>query len=236
MATDSKNELNIREIKIVPNFIKNAPGSALVEQGNTRIISTATYLNKVPQFLKDSRKGWIIAEYSMLPGSTGNDRIVRERQKVNNRNIEIQRFIGRALRSTFDLRAIDGKTIYIDADVIQADGSTRCASINCGMIALIEILKHLVFEHKIAEFPKIEFISAVSIGVKKKEILVDLTYKEDSSVDADINIVSSENQNIIEVQASGEESSIPKETFKRVIDIGIKKNLEIIKILKKSLK
>jgi len=236
MATDSKNELNIREIKIVPNFIKNAPGSALVEQGNTRIISTATYLNKVPQFLKDSRKGWIIAEYSMLPGSTGNDRIVRERQKVNNRNIEIQRFIGRALRSTFDLRAIDGKTIFIDADVIQADGSTRCASINCGMIALIEILKHLVFEHKIAEFPKIEFISAVSIGVKKKEILVDLTYKEDSSVDADINIVSSENQNIIEVQASGEESSIPKETFKRVIDIGIKKNLEIIKILKKSLK
>lgn len=235
MAIDSKKEFNLREIKIVPNFIKNAPGSALIEQGNTRIISTATYSNKVPQFLRDSRKGWIIAEYSMLPGSTGNERIVRERQKVNNRNIEIQRFIGRALRSTFDLRAIDGKTIFIDADVIQADGSTRCASINCGMIALVELLKHLVFEHKIAEFPKIEFISAVSIGVKKKEILVDLTYKEDSSVDADINIVSSENQNIIEVQALGEESSIPKEIFKQVIDIGIKKNLEIIKILKKSL-
>lgn len=235
MIRDNRKKIDLREIKIIPNYIKNVPGSALIEQGNTRIICTATYFNKVPQFLKDSKKGWIIAEYSMLPGSTGNERIMRERQKVNSRNIEIQRFIGRALRSTFDLRAIDGKTIFIDADVIQADGSTRCASINCGMIALVKSLKHLVFEHKIPELPKIEFISAVSIGVKKKEIYVDLTYKEDSNIDADISIVSSETQKIIEVQAMGEESSIPKEIFKQVIDIGIKKNLEIIKILKRSL-
>ena len=128
---------------------------------------------------------------------------------------------------------IEEKLIYIDADVIQADGSTRCAAINCSILTLIKLLQYLVFENLIKDLPEVEIISAVSIGIKDNDILVDLTYEEDSSVDADINIVSSEKQNIIEVQAFTEENPIPKDIFQRVIDLGIEKNMEIINLLKK---
>ncbi len=169
----------------------------------------------------------------MLPGATGNQRNQRERQRVNNRNIEIQRFVGRALRNTFNLKAIDGKTVFIDTDVLQADGGTRCAAINGGMLALVKILRHLVFENIIKEVPKMEWIAAVSIGVKGDDILVDLTYEEDSAADADINIVTSEKGNIVEIQAFAEENPISKELFQKVIDLGVEKNLEIIETLKK---
>lgn len=233
MRKDGRNNYDLREIKIIPGYISNVPGSVLIDQGNTRVICSATYENKIPHFQKDSGKGWIRAEYSMIPGSVGNQRISRERHKINNRNIEIQRFIGRALRTTFDLKHIEDKTIYIDTDVIQADGSTRCASINCAVIALIKSLKYLVYENLIKDLPEIEIISAVSVGIKDNEILVDLTYEEDSKIDADINIVSSEKKNIIEVEAFAEESSIQKDIFHRAIDLGVEKNLEIIDILKK---
>lgn len=219
-------------MKIVPGYVKNIAGSALIEMGDTRVLCTATCEARVPYFLKGSGKGWVQAEYGMLPGSTGTQRSQRERQRVNHRNIEIQRFIGRALRNTFNLAKIDGWNIAIDTDVLQADGSTRCAAINGGMTALVKALRHLVFENCIKDLPPIEWIAAVSVGIKDNEILADLTYKEDSAADADINIVSSEKGNIVEVQAFAEENPIAKEVFNKAIDLAVEKNLEIIQQLK----
>ena len=130
-------------MKVEVGYTKNVPGSVLIEQGDTRVLCTANYENRVPFFLKNSDRGWVSAEYSMLPGSTGSQRSARERQKANFRNIEIQRFIGRALRTTFDLKTIKGKNIFIDSDVLQADGGTRCVSINGGMMVLVQTLRHL---------------------------------------------------------------------------------------------
>lgn len=233
MRKDGRENDQLREIKLVPGYVKNIAGSALIEQGDTRVLCTAVCEARVPFFLKNSGKGWVAAEYGMLPGSTGSQRSQRERQKVNNRNIEIQRFVGRALRNTFDLSKIDGWSIFVDSDVLQADGGTRCASINGGMTALARALRHMVFENQLRDLPDIEWIAAVSVGVKNNEILADLTYKEDASADADINIVSSEKGNIVEVQAFAEENPISKEIFHKVIDLGVEKNLEIIEILKK---
>lgn len=233
MRHDGRENDQLREMTLTPDYIKNVPGSVLVEQGDTRVLCTSVCELKVPHFLKNGDKGWVTAEYAMLPGSTGSQRTQRERQRVNNRNVEIQRFISRALRNTFDLKTIVGKTIYIDTDVLQADGSTRCASINGGMLVLVKALRHLVYENLIRDLPAIEWIAAVSIGVKDNEILADLDYKEDFAADADINIVSSEKGNIIEVQAFAEENPISKEAFQKVMDLGVQKNLEIIEQLKK---
>ncbi len=235
MRQDGRKNDEIRTIDVKLDYIENAPASVLMQQGLNKIICTTTIENRVPYFMKDSDRGWISAEYSMLPGSTGNKRNPREREKKNNRNIEIQRFLGRALRNTFDLKAIQGMNIFIDTDVLQADGSTRCISLNSGMLALAKTLRHLVYENLIADLPGIEYISAVSIGVKNNEIIADLTFAEDSDIDADINVVSSEKENIIEVQAFAEESPISREIFGKAIDLGVKKNLEIIHFLKKQL-
>jgi len=229
---DGRENNQLREITLTPDYIKNVPGSVLIEQGDTRLVCTATYDTKVPFFLKNSDKGWVQAEYSMLPGSTGNQRVNRERLRVNNRHVEIQRFIGRAFRTTFNLKTIAGITLCIDTDVIQADGSTRCAAINGGMVAMVKTLKYLVFETIIPDLPEITFIAAVSIGVIGSDILVDLNYQEDFNAGADINIVSTEKGDIVEVQAMAEEAIIPRAIFQEAVEIGVKKNLEIIGKLK----
>lgn len=233
MRLNDRADDQLREIKLTPDYIKNIPGSVLMEQGDTRVLCTAIYETKVPHFLKNSDKGWVTAEYAMLPGSTGAQRTQRERQRINNRNVEIQRFISRALRNTFNLKTIEGKTIYIDTDVLQADGGTRCASINGGMLVLVKALRKMVFENILRQLPPIEWIAAVSVGVKGDTILADLDYKEDFAVDADINIVSSEKGNIVEVQAFAEEAPITREAFLKAVDLGVQKNLEIIELLKK---
>jgi ribonuclease PH len=235
MRKDGREDHDFRPVVIQPGYIDNVPGSAMIELGKTRVICTATFESRVPHFLRDSDRGWIAADYAMLPGSTGNRRTQRERDRVNNRNIEIQRFLGRALRNTINLKAIKGFTISVDADVIRADGSTRCASLNSGMVSLVKCLRYLVFENVLADMPKIEMIAAVSIGVKGQHILVDLDYEEDFSVDADINIVSSEKGAIIEVEAFVEEKPVEREVFLKVVELGIEKNMEIIQILKKCL-
>lgn len=232
--TDGRTFDQLREIKITPGYVRNVPGSVLIEHGHTRVLCTATYEERVPFFRKNSGKGWVSAEYAMLPGSTGNDRVGRERDKVNKRNVEIQRLVSRALRTTFDLSAIDGINITIDADVLQADGGTRCASVNGGMAALYKSLRYLMFENIIRDLPPICFVGAVSLGVKDGDILVDLNYEEDSSADADINIISSEDGKIVEVQALGEENRIEPAVLHKVIDLGIEKNHEIIAAIKKS--
>ncbi|HLP57831.1 MAG TPA: ribonuclease PH [Candidatus Deferrimicrobium sp.] len=233
MRQDGRANDQAREMKLTVDYIKKIPGSVLIEQGDTRLLCTANYEQKVPPFLKFSGKGWVTAEYAMLPGSTGSQRSQRERQKMNNRNVEIQRFISRALRTTFDMKTIDGKTIYIDTDVLQADGSTRCTAINGGMLVLFKALRYLVFENLLRDMPPLRWIAATSIGVKGGDILVDMNYVEDSSADVDINIVSSEKGEIIEVQAFCEGRPAAKDIFQKVIDMGIEKNLEIISNLKK---
>lgn len=236
MRKDGRANDQLRSIRMIPSYILRVPGSVLIEQGNTRVVCTATVEDRVPFFLKNTGKGWITAEYSMLPGSSGNQRVARERLKTDNRNIEIQRFLGRALRTVIDLRAIPDKAITLDADVLQADGGTRCASLNGCFLALSLSLKHLVYEHKIPEFPKLRPIAAVAIGVKDQILLADLDYEEDSQADADINVVSCESGAIVEIEAFAESRPVPVDQFQKVIALGIEKNMEIIQLQKKVLK
>ena len=224
----------LRPIVFIPGYVRNVPGSVLCEQGHTRVVATATIEDKVPPFLKKSGRGWVTAEYAMLPGSSGNQRIARERAKINNRSGEIQRFIGRALRTVLDPRILGERTVTLDADVIQADGSTRCASLNAAFLALILSLKHLVYEQLIADFPAFHFIAAVSIGAKSGELLADLDYDEDSGIDSDISIVSTADGALVEVQSFCEGAPLTQELFQKAIALGVEKNHEIIALLKKT--
>ncbi|MCJ7526140.1 MAG: ribonuclease PH [Candidatus Aminicenantes bacterium] len=235
MRENNRAAYELRPIAFVADYVRNVPGSVLCEQGNTRVVATATVEDRTPFFLRKSGQGWVTAEYAMLPGSSGNQRILRERGKINNRSGEIQRFIARALRTVLNLKEIGERTITLDADVIQADGSTRCASLNAGFLALILSLKYLVYEQMIADFPGFQFIAAVSIGVRDKEILVDLDYEEDSRIDNDINIVSNADGALIEVQSFCEGSPLSPDLFQKALALGIEKNLEIIAIQKKVL-
>jgi len=225
----------LRPITFIPGYISHVPGSVLCEQGNTRVVATATVEEKIPHFQKKGGQGWITAEYAMLPGSSGNQRIARERGKINNRSGEIQRFVGRALRAVVNLKDIGPRTITLDTDVIQADGSTRCASLNAGFLALILAFKYLVYEQLIADFPTFKFMAAVSIGVKDGEILADLDYEEDSQADSDINIVSLADGSLIEVQSFCERRPLAIEHFQQSLKLGIEKNREIIDLQKKIL-
>lgn len=235
MRANNRSANELRPIAFVPGYVRNVPGSVLCEQGHTRVVATATVEDRTPFFLKKSGKGWITAEYAMLPGSSGNQRIVRERGKINNRSGEIQRFIARALRAVLDLKEIGERTITLDTDVIQADGSTRCASLNAGFLALILSLKYLVYEQLIADFPAFQSIAAVSIGVRGEEVLVDLDYEEDSRIEHDINIVSNADGSLIEVQSFCEGPPLSLGLFQKAIALGVEKNREIIAIQKKIL-
>ena len=235
MRVHSRPGQQLRPIAFIPGYIANVPGSVLCEQGNTRVVATATIEEKTPHFLKKSGQGWITAEYAMLPGSAGNQRIPRERGKINNRSGEIQRFISRALRAAVNLKELGARTITLDTDVIQADGSTRCASLNAGFLALILALKYLVYEQMIPDFPAFQFMAAVSIGVKDQDILVDMDYEEDSQADSDINIVSMADGSLIEVQSFCERRPLAIELFQRSLALGVEKNREIIELQKKTL-
>ncbi|MCU0236370.1 MAG: ribonuclease PH [Acidobacteria bacterium] len=235
MRANDRPDHDLRPITFVPGYVRNVPGSVLCEQGHTRVVATATLEDRVPPFLKRSGRGWITAEYAMLPGSSGNQRIARERSKINNRSGEIQRFIGRALRTVLDHRALGERTITLDADVIQADGSTRCASLNASFLALVLALKHMVYEQVIADFPAFRPVAAVSVGVRDGQLLVDLDYEEDAHCDSDINIVSSADGALIEVQSFCEGQPLPRELFQEAVALGIEKNGEIISLLKKAI-
>ncbi len=233
MRANDRSAAELRPIAFVPGYVRSVPGSALCEQGHTRVVATATIEDRVPFFLKKSGRGWITAEYAMLPGSSGNQRIARERGKINNRSGEIQRFIGRALRTVLDTQALGERTVTLDADVIQADGGTRCASLNASFLALVLSLKHLVYEQVIADFPAFRFIAAVAVGVCGKEILADLDYEEDSRSDSDINIVSTGDGDLVEVQSFCEGVPLSQDLFREAIALGIEKNREIIAIQQK---
>ncbi|WP_110953492.1 ribonuclease PH [Anaerosinus massiliensis] len=195
----------MRKVKITRHYLKHPAGSVLVEFGNTKVICAATIEERVPNFLKGSGEGWITAEYALLPSST-QTRNSREsmRGKVSGRTHEIQRLIGRALRSVIDLKALGERTVMIDCDVIQADGGTRTASITGAFIALVEALD-TIYNHE-KPFPIKDFLAAVSVGILEDGTpVLDLCYEEDSKAVVDMNVVMTGNGNFIEVQGTGEQ-------------------------------
>lgn len=207
----------LRPIKITPNVNEYAEGSALIEFGRTRVICTATLEDSVPQWLKGKGQGWITAEYGMLPRST-HQRMRREREKLSGRTHEIQRLIGRALRTCVDLKRVGERTITIDCDVIQADGGTRTASITGGYVALALAIRKLAKAQKWVELPLIDQVSAVSVGMKGGEILVDLDYDEDSSCDVDMNFVMTGKGLFVEIQGTAEHQAFSKSDMDRMTD------------------
>ncbi len=195
----------LRDVAIRQHFTKHAEGSVLIEFGDTRVICTASVEESVPPFLKGKGQGWVTAEYGMLPRSTGT-RMRREAAsgKQGGRTLEIQRLIGRALRSAVDLTKLGERTIYIDCDVIQADGGTRTASITGGFVAMVLAIETLIEQGKLTDNPLLHYIASVSVGVYQGQVVVDLDYAEDSNADTDMNLVMTEQGDFIEVQGTAE--------------------------------
>ncbi len=235
MRVDGRKVNQLRPIKIVPDFLKQAYSSVLIEWGNTRVLCSATVAYEVPQWMKNEKKkgGWITSEYQLLPTST-QTRVKRERNGLSGRTQEIQRLIGRSLRGACNLEKIDGITIYIDCDVIDADGGTRCASITGAMIALKKALDKLLSEGKISTDAFIQNIAAVSVGIVEGKILLDLCYEEDKSAEVDMNVVMGDDGKIIEIQGTAEGKSFSRSELDSMIDFaekGVKEIFEIQKTL-----
>jgi ribonuclease PH len=233
---DGRNNEQIRPVKITRNYLKHAEGSVLIEMGDTKVICTASVDDKVPPFIKGTGKGWITSEYGMIPRST-EARKPREstRGKVDGRTMEIQRLIGRALRSIVDLEKLGEMTIYIDCDVIQADGGTRTASITGSYVALVDALYKLVQQEKIEAMPLNGYIAAISVGIKDGEAILDLNYAEDSTCQVDMNIVMTDKREFIEIQGTGEESPFSKAQLQEMMGLAEKGIKELIEIQKQSL-
>lgn len=233
---DGRQADQLRPVKITRNFIKHAEGSVLIEMGDTKVICTATIEEKVPPFMKGSGKGWITAEYSMLPRSSAT-RIPREsaRGKVTGRTHEIQRLVGRALRSIVNLKELGERTFLIDCDVIQADGGTRTASITGAFVALIDSMGKLLENKSIEKIPVNECLAAVSVGKVNGQILLDLDYSEDSVAEVDMNIIMTESGKFVEVQGTAEDSPFSKEELESLISFGNNGVNQLIAIQKEAL-
>ena len=221
----------LREINITRNYTCHAEGAVLVEFGNTKVICTASVENSVPRFLKGEGKGWITAEYGMLPRSTGS-RMGREasRGKQSGRTMEIQRLIGRSLRAAVDLTGLGENTVTIDCDVIQADGGTRTASITGACVALVDALRFMEKEKAIAKNPLESFIASVSVGIYQGEPVLDLDYIEDSNAETDMNVVMDQHGGYIEVQGTAEGKAFSRAESSQMLDLAEKGINELIEI------
>jgi len=226
-----------RKITVEVDINKNAAGSCIINYGKTRVICTASIDEEIPKWLREKKTGWITAEYGMLPGST-NTRNKRESKvgKQSGRTIEIQRLIGRSLRSVVDLEKLTGYQIIIDCDVLNADGGTRTASITGGYVALCLAIKKLVNKGLIKENPIKDFVAAISCGIVKKKILVDLDYDEDSAAQVDANFVLSKTSGFSEIQISGEENTFNLGSVNEMIEKTEKSMEYIFKIQKDAIK
>lgn len=216
----TRDEQTIRPIKITPNYVMHPEGSVLIELGNTKVICNASIEERVPPFLRGQGKGWITAEYSMLPRAT-EQRNIREssRGKVSGRTMEIQRLIGRALRSVVDLEAIGERTIWIDCDVIQADGGTRTASITGAFVAMVLACGTLLDNEKIKQLPISDFLAAISVGVLPDgEIALDLDYEKDFAANVDMNIVMTGEGKFVEIQGTGEEATFSYDELELLLE------------------
>ena len=223
--SNNRNPNELRKITIEPNINVHAEGSVLVSFGNTKVICTASIDTNVPRWMRGSDEGWVTAEYGMLPRST-NERMGREaaRGKQSGRTQEIQRLIGRSLRQAVNLKYIKGKTINIDCDVIQADGGTRTASITGGCVALFLALKNHHDDHRAIK----SHVAAVSLGILNNEVFLDLDYNEDSSAETDLNLVMTEDLELIEIQGTGEEAPFTKDQLNDMLDVGSSAIADII--------
>jgi ribonuclease PH len=230
MRAKGRGPNEIRDLKLTRDFLKYPPGSVLIEMGNTKVICTATIEDGVPAFLKNSGKGWLTAEYSMLPTST-HSRSPREstRGRVGGRTYEIQRLIGRSLRSVTALDAFGERTIYIDCDVIQADGGTRSASITGGFVALVDLFRKMQQRGIVDRIPVEDYVAAVSIGVVDNHIYLDLDYEEDSRAEVDMNFVMTGRGFFIEIQGTAEEVPFGRDLLNKMTDIAVRGIAEITK-------
>ncbi len=226
MRNDGRANDETRKIKFTVDYTKNALASVLAEFGDTKVIVTATNDDKKPKWMdKEDSRGWITAEYSLLPTSTST-RCQRERSKVSGRTQEIQRLIGRALRSCVDLTKLGDRTIIIDADVIQADGGTRCASICGGYVALSLAINRMIKDGKLEESPILEPIAAVSAGIHDGEVILDLNYEEDSSAQVDSNAVMTKSGKVIEFQTTAEGDPYDIEKMNQIVELSKNANTE----------
>lgn len=234
MRSDGRKTTQMRPLKITPSYIKTADGSVLIEMGDTKVICTAKLEDRVPQFLRNSGKGWITSEYGMLPGSS-QQRIGREssRGRVGGRTHEIQRLIGRSLRAVADLKSLGERTIWIDCDVIQADGGTRTASITGAYVALVEAARSWLGRGLISVDPVKDAVAAVSIGILDGKINLDLCYEEDSKADVDMNFVMTGSGKFIEVQGTAESAPFTKKQMERMAALAEQGIKELLKAQKK---
>ncbi len=218
---DGRRTDEIRSVKVTRPFIKYADGSVLIEMGETKVICTASVEEKVPPFLRDKGQGWVTAEYAMLPRAT-HDRMPREaaRGKQSGRTLEIQRLVGRALRAVTDLSAMGERTVWIDCDVIQADGGTRTASITGAFIALADAFATLKEKKVLKKTPLVDFLAAISVGRVGGVALADLCYEEDSRAEVDMNLVMTGRGRLVEVQGTAERGSFAKEELDRFLVLG----------------
>jgi len=237
MRNDGRAENKLRKIKITKNYIKYAEGSCLFEAGNTRVICTASVEDGVPPFLRGKGSGWITAEYSMLPRSC-QTRTPREssRGKKTGRTHEIQRLVGRSLRSVSDMKALGERTIWIDCDVIQADGGTRCASITGSFIALCLALGEIKEKGMIDKVPVTDLVAAVSVGIVDGECRLDLDYSEDSAAEVDMNVVMTSSGKFVEVQGTAEKEPFGKTQMNNMMKLAEKGIAELIKQQRAALK
>ncbi len=235
MRTDGRAFDQLRPVSIQPGFLKYAEGSALIELGDTKVICSVSVEDRVPNFLKDTGMGWITAEYAMLPRAT-HTRTVRDSVTgKKGRSYEIQRLIGRSLRAVVDLTLLGERTLWVDCDVIQADGGTRTASITGAFVALRQAIDGLLAQGILEQDPVREPVAAVSVGLVAGEILLDLTYEEDSVAEIDANFVMTQSGRIVEIQAAAEKEPFSWETFEKMKTLAEKGIAELIQIQKKAL-
>src|SRR4051794_29952236 len=231
MRTDGRRSNQLRATHITPQFLIHPEGSVLVEAGKTKVICTASTEDRVPPFLRGSGKGWVTAEYGMLPRATST-RTTREASsgKVGGRTQEIQRLIGRSLRSVMKLEALGERTVWLDCDVIQADGGTRTASITGAFVALLLALQHLRNNHQLSSMPVTDYVAATSVGIVNGEPMLDLAYEEDSKAEVDMNVVMTGAGKFIEVQGTAETQPFGRDALLQLLDLaqgGIRQLMEI---------
>ncbi|ADO58175.1 ribonuclease PH [Paenibacillus polymyxa] len=227
--SNGRNGDELRPMKLTAGVNKYAEGSVFIEVGETKVICTATVEERVPPFMKGQGKGWVTAEYSMLPRAT-HSRNQREaaRGKLTGRTMEIQRLIGRALRSVVNLQALGERTITLDCDVIQADGGTRTTSITGSFVALAIAVNKIAIQHKLPVFPITDFLASVSVGVVGDKALLDLNYEEDSKAKVDMNLVMTGSGKYVELQGTGEESPFDRQELDQLLSLGEQGILQMI--------
>ena len=236
---DERHAGKIRPVKIIKNYLKYPAGSALIEMGNTKVICTASLEESVPRWLKEEQdgRGWITAEYSMLPGASSK-RSVREaaKGKVGGRTQEIQRLIGRSLRAVVDLAKLGQRTVWVDCDVIQADGGTRTASVTGGFVALRLAIEKLIEEKKIPENPILESVAAISVGIVDGNTMLDLCYQEDFEADVDMNVVMTRSGRYVEVQGTAESKPFEESEMKAMLGMAKKGIRQLMRVQDKCFK